>query len=44
MYPASQFALEKYTNLKGVVMHGVEDVEEGTRYSAVCWMVGKFFK
>jgi len=26
------------------VMHGVEDVEEGTRYSAVCWMVGKFFK
>jgi predicted 2-oxoglutarate/Fe(II)-dependent dioxygenase YbiX len=26
------------------IMHGVEDVEEGTRYSAVCWMVGKFFK
>jgi predicted 2-oxoglutarate/Fe(II)-dependent dioxygenase YbiX len=26
------------------ILHGVEDVEEGTRYSAVCWMVGKFFK
>jgi predicted 2-oxoglutarate/Fe(II)-dependent dioxygenase YbiX len=26
------------------LMHGVEDVEEGTRYSVVCWMVGKFFK
>lgn len=26
------------------VMHGVEDVTEGTRYSAVCWMVGKFFR
>jgi len=26
------------------IMHGVEDVEEGTRYSVVCWMVGKFFK
>lgn len=26
------------------IMHGVEDVEEGTRYSAVCWMLGKFFK
>ena len=26
------------------IMHGVEDVEEGTRYSAVCWMVGKFFR
>lgn len=26
------------------VLHGVEDVEEGTRYSAVCWMVGKFFR
>jgi predicted 2-oxoglutarate/Fe(II)-dependent dioxygenase YbiX len=26
------------------LMHGVEDVEEGTRYSAVCWMVGKFFR
>jgi PKHD-type hydroxylase len=25
-------------------LHGVEPVEEGTRYSAVCWMVGKFFK
>jgi len=26
------------------LLHGVEPVEEGTRYSAVCWMVGKFFK
>ena len=26
------------------IMHGVEDVEEGTRYSVVCWMVGKLFK
>lgn len=26
------------------MLHGVEDVEEGVRYSAVCWMVGKFFK
>lgn len=25
-------------------LHGVEPVEEGTRYSAVCWMVGKFFR
>lgn len=26
------------------LLHGVEPVEEGSRYSAVCWMVGKFFK
>lgn len=26
------------------LLHGVDPVEEGTRYSAVCWMVGKFFK
>ena len=26
------------------MMHGVEDVTEGTRYSTVCWMVGKFFR
>jgi hypothetical protein len=26
------------------IMHGVEDIEEGTRYSTVCWMVGKFFR
>lgn len=26
------------------LMHGVEDIEEGTRYSAVCWLVGKFFR
>jgi len=26
------------------MLHGVEDVEEGTRYSAVCWMAGPFFK
>jgi PKHD-type hydroxylase len=26
------------------IMHGVEDVEEGNRYSVVCWMVGKFFR
>jgi predicted 2-oxoglutarate/Fe(II)-dependent dioxygenase YbiX len=26
------------------LVHGVEDIEEGTRYSAVCWMVGKFFR
>jgi predicted 2-oxoglutarate/Fe(II)-dependent dioxygenase YbiX len=25
-------------------LHGVEDIEEGTRYSAVCWMTGPFFK
>jgi predicted 2-oxoglutarate/Fe(II)-dependent dioxygenase YbiX len=25
-------------------MHGVEDIEEGTRYSAICWMVGPFLK
>ena len=24
--------------------HGVEDITAGTRYSAVCWMVGPFFK
>jgi predicted 2-oxoglutarate/Fe(II)-dependent dioxygenase YbiX len=26
------------------MLHGVEDVEEGNRYSVVCWMVGKFFR
>lgn len=26
------------------MLHGVEDIIAGTRYSAVCWMVGKFFK
>ena len=26
------------------LLHGVEDITEGTRYSAVCWMVGPFFK
>lgn len=26
------------------LLHGVEDIEEGTRYSAVCWLVGKFFR
>jgi predicted 2-oxoglutarate/Fe(II)-dependent dioxygenase YbiX len=26
------------------IMHGVEDVEEGKRFSVVCWMVGKFFR
>ena len=26
------------------IMHGVEDVEEGERFSVVCWMVGKFFR
>jgi len=26
------------------LMHGVEDIEEGTRYSVVCWLVGKFFR
>ena len=26
------------------IMHGVEDVLEGKRYSVVCWMVGKFFR
>jgi len=26
------------------LLHGVEPVEEGTRCSAVCWMVGKFFR
>lgn len=26
------------------IMHGVEDVTEGERYSVVCWMVGKFFR
>jgi predicted 2-oxoglutarate/Fe(II)-dependent dioxygenase YbiX len=26
------------------LLHGVEDITEGTRYSVVCWMVGPFFK
>lgn len=26
------------------LLHGVEDIISGTRYSAVCWMVGPFFK
>ena len=26
------------------LLHGVEDIISGTRYSAVCWMVGQFFK
>lgn len=26
------------------IMHGVEDVTSGIRYSAVCWLVGPFFK
>ena len=26
------------------LLHGVEDIEEGTRYSAVCWMVGESFR
>jgi predicted 2-oxoglutarate/Fe(II)-dependent dioxygenase YbiX len=26
------------------LLHGVEDVTSGTRYSAVCWLVGPFFK
>lgn len=26
------------------LVHGVEDVEEGDRYSAVCWLVGPWFK
>lgn len=26
------------------LLHGVEDVTEGVRYSAVCWMAGPFFK
>lgn len=26
------------------MLHGVEDIEEGTRYSTVCWMVGPWFK
>ena len=26
------------------ILHGVEDVTEGERYSVVCWMVGPFFK
>lgn len=26
------------------LVHGVEDIQDGERYSAVCWMVGKFFK
>lgn len=26
------------------LLHGVEDIIEGTRYSVVCWMVGPFFK
>jgi predicted 2-oxoglutarate/Fe(II)-dependent dioxygenase YbiX len=26
------------------MLHGVEDIISGTRYSAVCWMVGKFFR
>lgn len=25
-------------------LHGVEDIEDGVRYSAVCWMAGAFFK
>jgi predicted 2-oxoglutarate/Fe(II)-dependent dioxygenase YbiX len=25
-------------------LHGVEDIEESIRYSAVCWMAGPFFK
>lgn len=26
------------------LLHGVEDVEEGDRYSVVCWLVGPWFK
>lgn len=26
------------------LLHGVEDITKGTRYSVVCWMVGPFFK
>lgn len=26
------------------IPHGVDDIISGIRYSAVCWMVGKFFK
>jgi len=26
------------------ILHGVEDITKGTRYSAVCWLVGPFFK
>jgi PKHD-type hydroxylase len=26
------------------ILHGVEDVEEGERYSVVTWMVGPWFK
>ena len=26
------------------IPHGVEDIISGTRYSSVCWLVGKFFK
>ena len=26
------------------LVHGVEDITAGTRYSAVCWLVGPFFK
>ena len=26
------------------LLHGVEDITEGTRYSTVCWLVGPFFK
>lgn len=26
------------------ILHGVEDIEEGTRYSVVTWMVGPWFK
>jgi predicted 2-oxoglutarate/Fe(II)-dependent dioxygenase YbiX len=26
------------------LLHGVEDITSGTRYSAVCWLVGPFFK
>jgi predicted 2-oxoglutarate/Fe(II)-dependent dioxygenase YbiX len=48
-----QFGHEKFypKQTKGSVivfpsffLHGVEDVEEGTRYSAVCWMVGNSFR
>jgi len=48
-----QLGHEKYypPQAKGTVLvfpsffvHGVEPVTKGTRYSAVCWMVGKFLK
>jgi PKHD-type hydroxylase len=26
------------------LLHGVEDITAGTRYSVVCWLVGPFFK